>query len=176
MPCPPPGDPPDPGIKPEPLTSPALADGVFTTCTTWEAQLTPQFCFHLFMLPLRISFSCGEGLHCVACGILAHQPGIKPSPLHWKCSVNHWTTRQVLGNLFLISMELSMYYRATSSRLRTPIRNPVRGTVKTLTTLYDTDTNQGPYSTVKDKYVNKIQSEEDKRAINEQDRVSTSQH
>ena len=90
-------------------------------------------------------------------------------------SVNHWTTRQVLGNLFLISMEVSMYYRATSSRLRPPIRNPVRGTVKTLTTLYDTDTNQGPCSTVKDKYVNKIQSEEDKRAINEQDTVSTSQ-
>ena len=36
LPCPPPGDPPDPGIfKP---VSPALAGGFFTTSATWEAQ------------------------------------------------------------------------------------------------------------------------------------------
>ena len=34
LPCPSPGDLPDPGIKPE---SPALASGFFTTSTTWEA-------------------------------------------------------------------------------------------------------------------------------------------
>ena len=33
----PPGDLPDPGIKPMSLTSPALADGFFTTNATWEA-------------------------------------------------------------------------------------------------------------------------------------------
>ena len=27
----------DPGIKPESLTSPALAGGIFTTSATWEA-------------------------------------------------------------------------------------------------------------------------------------------
>ena len=37
LPCPLPGDLPDPGIKPVSLKSPALADGFFTTCTTWEA-------------------------------------------------------------------------------------------------------------------------------------------
>ena len=31
LPCPPPGDLPDPGIKPMSLTSPALAYGLFTT-------------------------------------------------------------------------------------------------------------------------------------------------
>ena len=36
--CPPSGDPPDSGIKPASLTSPALADGFFTTSTIWEAQ------------------------------------------------------------------------------------------------------------------------------------------
>ena len=36
LPCPPPGDLPDPGIKPLSLVSPALAGGVFTTCATWE--------------------------------------------------------------------------------------------------------------------------------------------
>ena len=37
MPCPPPGDLPDPGIVPTSLTSPALAGGFFTTSATWEA-------------------------------------------------------------------------------------------------------------------------------------------
>jgi len=38
LPCPPPGDVPDPGIKPASLMSPALAGGFFTTNTTWEAH------------------------------------------------------------------------------------------------------------------------------------------
>ena len=36
LPCPPPGYLPNPGLKPVPLKSPALADGFFTTSTTWE--------------------------------------------------------------------------------------------------------------------------------------------
>ena len=39
LPCPPPGDLPDPGIKFVSLTSPALAGRSFTTSTTWEAQI-----------------------------------------------------------------------------------------------------------------------------------------
>ena len=42
LPCPPPGDLPNPGIKPESLISPALAAGFFTTSTTWEAQSAEQ--------------------------------------------------------------------------------------------------------------------------------------
>ena len=38
LPCPPPGDLPDPGIEPESLMSPALEGGFLTTSTTWEAQ------------------------------------------------------------------------------------------------------------------------------------------
>ena len=37
LPCPPPGDLPEPGIEPLSLTNPALAGGFFTTSTTWEA-------------------------------------------------------------------------------------------------------------------------------------------
>ena len=37
LPCPPPGDLPDPGIQPESLVSPALTGGLFTTSTTWGA-------------------------------------------------------------------------------------------------------------------------------------------
>ena len=39
LPCPPPGDLPDPGIEPRFLTSPALAGEFFTTNATWEAPL-----------------------------------------------------------------------------------------------------------------------------------------
>ena len=37
LPCPPPGDLPDPGIKPVSPMSLALANGFFTTSATWEA-------------------------------------------------------------------------------------------------------------------------------------------
>ena len=39
LPCPPPGDLPDPGIKLKSLTSPALAGRSFTTRVTWEALI-----------------------------------------------------------------------------------------------------------------------------------------
>ena len=39
LPCPSPGDLPDPGIKPTSLTSPALAGRYFTPSATWEAQI-----------------------------------------------------------------------------------------------------------------------------------------
>ena len=39
LPCPPPGDLPNPGIKPASRMSPALAGGFFTTRTTWEAHM-----------------------------------------------------------------------------------------------------------------------------------------
>ena len=42
LPFPPPGDLPDPGIKPTSLMSPVLACGFFTTSATWEA-LTNQW-------------------------------------------------------------------------------------------------------------------------------------
>ena len=39
LPCPPPGDLPDPGIKPASLRSPALAGRFFTTSATWETHI-----------------------------------------------------------------------------------------------------------------------------------------
>ena len=39
LPCPYPGDLPNPGIKPTSLTSPELAARFFTTSTTWEASV-----------------------------------------------------------------------------------------------------------------------------------------
>ena len=45
LPCPPPGDLPDPGIEPTTLLSPALAGRFFTPSTTWEAQFLTQVVF-----------------------------------------------------------------------------------------------------------------------------------
>ena len=39
LPCPPPGDLPNPGIEPTSLMSPSLAGGFFTASTTWEALI-----------------------------------------------------------------------------------------------------------------------------------------
>ena len=39
LPCPPPGDLPNPGIEPISLTSPALEGRFFTTSATWEAHV-----------------------------------------------------------------------------------------------------------------------------------------
>ena len=44
LPCPPPGDLPDPGIEPMSLKSPALAAWFFTTSDTWEA---PYMCIYV---------------------------------------------------------------------------------------------------------------------------------
>ena len=43
LPCPPPGDLPDPGIKPTSLTSPALAGVFFTRSSVWEGLLVQYY-------------------------------------------------------------------------------------------------------------------------------------
>ena len=42
LPCPPPGDLPDPGIKPTSFMSPVLTGRLFTTTTNWEALITGE--------------------------------------------------------------------------------------------------------------------------------------
>ena len=53
LPFPPPGDLLNPGIKPESLTSPALAGGFFTTSATWEAPLKHK---HIYKRSLIIYY------------------------------------------------------------------------------------------------------------------------
>ena len=50
LPCPPPGDLPNPGIEPTSLTSAALASCFFTTSATWEAQ-------SLYTLLIKIDYN-----------------------------------------------------------------------------------------------------------------------
>ena len=54
LPCPPPGDLPNPGIEPMSLTSPALAGEFFTTNVTWEALTYGRVIFLFY-----------SGLHCL---------------------------------------------------------------------------------------------------------------
>ena len=54
FPCPPPGDLPDPGIEPEPLRSPVLASGFFTSSATITVTWldSKQICFLFTSVPL----------------------------------------------------------------------------------------------------------------------------
>ena len=54
LPCPPPGDLPDPGIKPAFLMSPALAGRFFTASATWEA---PELTYYHIKSSLNIDSS-----------------------------------------------------------------------------------------------------------------------
>ena len=60
LPCPPPGDLPNPGVKPASLTSPALAGGLFTTRSPWEApphtQVDDKECLHIPGKPFTAPF------------------------------------------------------------------------------------------------------------------------
>ena len=54
MPCSPPGDLPDSGIKPESLTSPALAGRFFTTSATWGGPSSPNCSVETLTLSVTI--------------------------------------------------------------------------------------------------------------------------
>ena len=59
LPCPPPGDLPDPGIKLVPLISPALAGEFFTTNPSWAAQgfLIDVYVFKKFLIEVYLTYS-----------------------------------------------------------------------------------------------------------------------
>ena len=61
LPCPPPGDRPNPGIQHASLTSPALADGFYTPGATWEALIESY----------TATFHGGGGLVTKSCSTLA---------------------------------------------------------------------------------------------------------
>ena len=64
LPCPPPGDLPDPGIEPASLMSPALAGRFFTTIATWEAPIRPV------TYKLLLCHMCTDCICCVTVHIL----------------------------------------------------------------------------------------------------------
>ena len=59
LPCPPLGDLPNPGIKHTSLRSPILANGFFTTSTTWEALLIHRLAENLHHKKEAVSRSAG---------------------------------------------------------------------------------------------------------------------
>ena len=61
LPCPPPGDLLDPGIKPASLTVPALTGMLFTTSATQEDQPRRQICKVLEIFETSIVAASGEG-------------------------------------------------------------------------------------------------------------------
>ena len=63
LPCPPPGDLPDPRIEPVSLASPALAGGFFITSTTWEATLRSILYSNNSKTPLLLSLKSQYAYH-----------------------------------------------------------------------------------------------------------------
>ena len=75
LPCPPPGDLPDPGIKSASLMAPALASGFFTTSSTSEAHM----CTHWH---INIQFSSVAQSSLTLCDPMYHStPGL---PVHYQ--------------------------------------------------------------------------------------------
>ena len=81
LPCPPPGDLPNPGVKPESLMSPALAGEFLTTSTTWEVLLYRCCCCSVAQLypTLCHPTDCSTpGFH-----VLHHLPEFVQTHVHW---------------------------------------------------------------------------------------------
>ena len=63
LPCPPPGNLPDTGIKPVTFMSSALSGGFFITSATWEAQIVyEELQLVLFVLSIHCQVGQGEWL------------------------------------------------------------------------------------------------------------------
>ena len=123
LPCPPPGDLPNPGIESTCLKSPALAGGFLTTSTTWEAPLVYSRCFvNAWCLdewnspPLWPGS--GRGHHTLACNHPGRSPGNTTRLPSFSISASGST-----------SLDLHSVHRGPSKHqvwdLRTQIVNPL---------------------------------------------------
>ena len=93
LPYPPPGDLPTPGIEPMVLMSPELADGFFTTSTTWEALSFTLLlsCFSRVRLCATPEAAAHQATPSLGFSRQEHWSGLPfPSPMHesekWKWS------------------------------------------------------------------------------------------
>ena len=95
LPYPPPGDLPNPGIKPAPLISPALAGGFFTTSTTWQGlryvkwPSVPTQVVSFFFAAAQTYFVYPLSDHCPAS---PSSPTQRPHRAEWSlCQPGSWT-------------------------------------------------------------------------------------
>ena len=101
LPCSTPGDLSDSGAEPRSLTFPVLANGFFTSSTTWEAL---KICYHILILTLE------WGIHSLLQEMFPIQ-GSNPGILHF------WQ------NLYCLSHQASLTREQQShTRLSTPSR------------------------------------------------------
>ena len=84
LPCPPPGDLPDPAIEPVSLMSPALTGGFVTTSITWEVLARPHCCS-----VAKLHLTLHNPMDCSTPGSFVphHPPRVCSSslPVHWWC-------------------------------------------------------------------------------------------
>ena len=77
LPCPPPGDLPNPGTEPESLVSPAMAGRFFTTSVTWETSLALKTLVksNYFIPYTDLAFTFNKEMEILDIGIRPHQTG-----------------------------------------------------------------------------------------------------
>ena len=89
LPCPPPGDLPDLGLKPLSLMSPAMASGLFTTSATWEAH----FIYNSAYISIQIS--------------KFFPPSLPPTPVSLLVTISLFSTSVIL---FLSCKYIHLYH------------------------------------------------------------------
>ena len=132
LPCPPPGDPPNPGIEPTSLMSPALAAGFFTTSAileTLNTVLTVKSKAVVWVQHGRKCISCAPWWSCDWLGTVAHctaqhqerilywiliaQEKIKDQnsrySFYWKCITFPSPYSWVISSWTIISRELCIW-------------------------------------------------------------------
>ena len=85
LPCPPPGDLPDPGTEPASPVSPASAGGFFTTGATLETHALSHYTTNLVCLTLCFQKTFTEEVTLIPLNVLpgfsVNAPGLFPGPL-----------------------------------------------------------------------------------------------
>ena len=117
LPCPPPGDLPNPGIKPASLMSPALADGFPTSGATWEA---PKYHVLTLFNPMDCSLPGSSvyrdspckntivGCHSFLQGIFLTQE-LNPGLLYWRQILYHLSHQRFSQNTIWFSKSTAGY-------------------------------------------------------------------
>ena len=113
LPCPSPGDLPNPWMEPMSLTSPALASRFFTTSTTWEA--------HIYLGPIKNKWPLRSSLNLIFCASPCHgaweflkdsnySPCVFLGKALWYIVLEHYYLyRMNLNQCFLLSEEVWVY-------------------------------------------------------------------
>ena len=116
LPCPPPGDLPDPGIEPRSLMSPALSGGFFTASATWESPFVKnQFCSIQSLSHIRLFATPWTAVYQASLSIASSQSLLKLMSIESLMPSNHLILCQPLLLLSSIFPSIRVFSNESSS-------------------------------------------------------------